>query len=180
MLTIIPFQPDFATAVIELIVGIQRGEFAIDITAAQQPDLADIPGFYQVRNGNFWVGLRNGRIVGTIALLDIGHHQAALRKMFVDRDFRGQQAGTAVRLLDTLIEWAEEREVREIFLGTTAKFLAAHRFYERNGFAEIDRGELPTAFPIMTVDTKFYRRRLQERPWRSRPAGRGRLEPDPV
>jgi hypothetical protein len=48
----------------------------------------------------------------------------------------------------------------DIFLGTTAKFLAAHRFYEKNGFHEIGRDELPAAFPVMTVDTKFYRRSL--------------------
>jgi predicted N-acetyltransferase YhbS len=45
-------------------------------------------------------------------------------------------------------------------LGTTAKFLAAHRFYEKNGFREIAQTELPASFPVMTVDTKFYRRAL--------------------
>jgi hypothetical protein len=47
--------------------------------------------------------------------------------------------------------------VRDIFLGTTGKFLAAHRFYEKNAFTEIDAAELPPAFPRMAVDTKFYR-----------------------
>ena len=46
--------------------------------------------------------------------------------------------------------------IREIYLGTTPKFLAAHRFYEKNGFAEIGKESLPEAFPIMSVDTKFY------------------------
>jgi hypothetical protein len=47
--------------------------------------------------------------------------------------------------------------MREIYLGTTAKFLAAHRFYEKNGFEELLQSELPARFPLMSVDTKFYR-----------------------
>jgi hypothetical protein len=50
--------------------------------------------------------------------------------------------------------------VAEIYLGTTEKFLAAHRFYERNGFGLIESSELPPAFPVMAVDTRFYKRRL--------------------
>src|SRR5512134_562210 len=161
---IVSFRPDLGRDVLDLIVGIQRGEFSIDITAAQQPDLHDIPGFYQVRNGNFWVALADGRVVGTIALLDIGNQQGALRKMFVHRDFRGPKIGAARDLLETLLDWARSREIREIFLGTTAKFLAAHRFYEKSGFDELLESDLPPGFPIMSVDTKFYRRRLEPAP----------------
>jgi hypothetical protein len=46
------------------------------------------------------------------------------------------------------------------FLGTTPRFLAAHRFYEKNGFSEVEPGDLPSTFPIMAVDKKFYRRRI--------------------
>lgn len=155
-LEVIAFQPSFTGDVLALIVGIQRDEFGIDITAEQQPDLHDIPAFYQVRSGGFWIAVADGRVVGTISLLDIGDGQAALRKMFVHPDFRGPEAGTAKRLLAALLEWASDRGVREIFLGTTAKFLAAHRFYEKNGFSEIAREALPPAFPIMAVDSKFF------------------------
>lgn len=160
-LEVIPFRPCFGDDVLDLILGIQRGEFAIDITAEQQPDLRDIPAFYQVSNGNFWVAMADGRVVGTISLLDIGNQQGALRKMFVHPEFRGPRAGTAKRLLDALLDWARDRELREIFLGTTAKFLAAHRFYQRNGFSEIARSALPPAFPIMRVDTRFFHRRVE-------------------
>ena len=160
-LEILPFRPELERDVLELIVGIQRGEFGIEITAEEQPDLREIPAFYQVRGGNFWVALAGGRVVGTISLLDIGNGQGALRKMFVHPDHRGAGAGTAKRLLDTLLDWARAHGIREIFLGTTAKFLAAHRFYEKNGFSEIARTALPPAFPIMAVDTRFFRRRLE-------------------
>jgi N-acetylglutamate synthase-like GNAT family acetyltransferase len=155
-ISIIPFIPEYTTSVIKLIVAIQREEFGLAITAVDQPDLNDIPHFYQRGKGNFWIALHRQSVVGSIALLDIGAGQAALRKMFVQREFRGSVYGTAKLLLTTLLEWAKTHKIRKIFLGTTAKFLAAHRFYERNGFKEISQTELPKQFPIMSVDTKFY------------------------
>ena len=157
---IVPFEPRFEQAVVDLIVGIQRGEFEIPITAEQQPDLRSIPTYYQVRNGNFWVALAGPRVVGTIALLDIGNRQGALRKMFVHAAHRGAATGTSRALLDTLLAWARDNGLREIFLGTTARFLAAHRFYEKSGFTEIAKAQLPPAFPVMDVDVKFYARKV--------------------
>jgi len=152
-----PFSPACQNGILDLIVGIQRNEFDIPITADDQPDLKNIPAFYQNGNGNFWVAVtENKEVIGTISLLDIGNGQAALRKMFVAPSYRGFQFNVARELLDALIEWAVKKGVREIYLGTTPKFLAAHRFYEKNEFAEIGKDSLPEAFPIMSVDTKFY------------------------
>jgi N-acetylglutamate synthase-like GNAT family acetyltransferase len=157
---IVPFESQHADGVVALILPIQQTEFEIPITLAAQPDLQNITGFYQQGNGNFWVGLHERQVVGTVALLDIGNNQAALRKMFVSAEYRGREHGVAARLLETLIGWCRTRGVREVYLGTTAKFLAAHRFYEKNAFEEIDRSGLPASFPVMVVDTKFYRRAL--------------------
>lgn len=44
-----------------------------------------------------------------------------------------------------------------VYLGTTAKFLAAHRFYEKNRFDLVDAADLPQSFPRMAVDTRFYK-----------------------
>lgn len=146
-------------AIVALILPIQQQEFGIAVTREGQPDLADIDGFYRRGAGDFWLACAGERVVGSIALLDIGQGQAALRKMFVARDFRGRDHGVAQRLLDHLVAESAARGLREIFLGTTAQFLAAHRFYEKNGFSQIDRADLPTAFPVMAVDSRFYVRR---------------------
>lgn len=156
MIRVVPFSPEHAGGVVSIILPIQQAEFDIPITLDAQPDLKDIPGFYQTGDGNFWVALADGKVVGTVALLDIGNHQAALRKMFVAATYRGAEHGVARQLLGTLVAWCRARGVREIYLGTTAKFLAAHRFYEKNGFREIAREALPESFPVMAVDTKFY------------------------
>lgn len=157
MIEVVPFSGNHQTAVVEAILPIQQVEFGIPITLEAQPDLLDIPRFYQTKNGNFWVALVAGQVVGTVALVDIGDAQVALRKMFVKAPFRGREYGIARRLLETVFQWCRERQVREIFLGTTAKFLAAHRFYEKSGFAEIAMAALPPSFPVMSVDTKFYK-----------------------
>jgi len=145
------------TGILDLILNIQQKEFGIDITAKDQPDLCDIKNYYQKGHGNFWVALSSGKVIGTISLLDIGGDQAALRKMFVAKAYRGGVCKVAMTLLNELINWATVKRTKEIYLGTTPKFLAAHRFYEKNGFLEISKKILPESFPIMRVDTKFYK-----------------------
>lgn len=152
-----PFSAADTDKVIDLILSIQATEFGIRITREDQPDLDRIPEYYQTGNGNFWIALAGEDVVGTISLLDIGNRQVALRKMFVRSDYRGREKGVAQKLLELALSWAKARQVCDIYLGTTALFLAAHRFYEKNGFQEIAKADLPGAFPVMAVDTKFYR-----------------------
>lgn len=158
MIQIVPFSADHADDVVSVILPIQQAEFEIPITLEEQSDLKDIRGFYQKDHGNFWIALAGGKVVGTVALLDIGNRRAALRKMFVVAAYRGSEHGVAKKLLDTLIAWCRSKGIRELYLGTTARFLAAHRFYEKNGFTEIAREALPASFLLMSVDTKFYKR----------------------
>ncbi len=151
------FAPADEQAVIDVILPIQREEFGIPITADEQPDLRAIPTFYQAGLGDFLVAEAEGRVVGTIGLKDIGAARGALRKMFVAAPYRGRKHGVAQALLTRLLDDAAARGVRDIFLGTTDKFLAAHRFYEKNGFTKVAVETLPPEFPRMAVDTRFYR-----------------------
>ena len=160
MIEIRSFTAPYAEGVVALILPIQQAEFGIPVTLLDQPDLKDITGFYQHGNGNFWLALDGGEVVGTVALLDIGEQQVALRKMFVASSHRGAEHGVARHLLDTAMAWCASRRVRDVYLGSTAQFLAAHRFYEKNGFGEVARADLPQSFPVMKVDSKFYRRAM--------------------
>ena len=51
----------------------------------------------------------------------------------------------------------EKSAIKEVYLGTTPQFLAAHRFYEKNGFISIALKDLPEDFPVLQVDKKFYK-----------------------
>jgi len=155
------YSNEYQAQVVDLILHIQQQEYNIPITKNGQPDLFKIEEFYQTGNGNFWVAIYNDIVVGTISLLDIGDNRVALRKMFVDKNYRGATFKTASLLLNTAIKWAKEHSVEAIYLGTTPQFIAAHRFYEKNGFTSINPGELPESFPILQVDKLFYRYYVQ-------------------
>ena len=161
---ILPYDPLNQQGVIDTILPIQQIEFKVPVTLADQPDLLDIPAFYQSGNGNFWVALADGcgtgEVVGTIALRDFGNGQGALRKMFVKAPYRGPQYSVAAQLLDALQDWSGQRGIREIYLGTVPALRAAHRFYEKNGFTLIEAAQLPSTFPRMAVDTVFYLKHL--------------------
>jgi N-acetylglutamate synthase-like GNAT family acetyltransferase len=157
MIEIAPYSTAFQGEVIELILPIQREEFGFPVTVEDQPDLLAIPSFYQFGSGGFWLALDGRQVVGTIGLRDIGGRQGALRKMFVKATHRGQEHLVAVRLLAHLVEVARRGGILEVFLGTTERFLAAHRFYEKNGFDRVADSELPATFPRMALDTRFYR-----------------------
>src|SRR5262245_5251171 len=154
---IVPYSASHRDGVMALVLPIQQSEFGIPIALQDQPDIVDVDGFYRNGNGNFWVALAGTVVVGTIGLLDIGNGVGALRKMFVSAPLRGAEWGVARRLLGTLLRWCGAHGFTSVYLGTTDKFLAAHRFYQKNGFIEIAKGELPPAFPVMSVDSRFYR-----------------------
>ncbi|GHN00675.1 N-acetyltransferase [Cytophagales bacterium WSM2-2] len=156
-ITIQVYNEEHKQGVITLILDIQQNEFKIPITIDQQPDLNKIADYYQADNGNFWVATIDGKVIGTLGLLDIGNSQGALRKMFVKDLYRGQTYAVGQLLLDTLLSWTKENKYASIFLGTTEKFIAAQKFYRRNGFKEISMESLPNNFPVMTVDKIFYR-----------------------
>jgi len=151
------YSPVYQQEVIDLILSIQQTEFGLPITLEAQHDLENIPEFYQKENGNFWIAIVENKVIGSIALLDIGDSRGALRKMFVRKDFRGKEYGIGYTLLNNLLEWAGQKKFKEILLGTTDRFVAAQRFYEKNGFTVIEKQLLPKEFPVMEVDVKFYR-----------------------
>jgi hypothetical protein len=115
-----PFAAADAESVVDLVLTIQQQEFGVPITADEQPDLLNVSAYYQRAQGNFWVASDNGRIVGTIGLLDVGDAYGVLRKMFVAASHRGTR-----------------------------------------GFVEVTAASLPSSFPRMRVDTRFYRYQLE-------------------
>lgn len=154
---IVEYEEKYQQSVIDLILPIQQDEFKVPVTIHDQPDLLTISSFYKKGNGNFWVALDGNKVIGTIALVDFAGDQAALRKMFVHRDYRGKEKGVGQKLLDELKNWCGNKGVNKLFLGTFDSMHAAHRFYERNGFTEIKKEELPSTFPLAHYDNMFFK-----------------------
>ena len=142
--------------VIDLILPIQQIEFGVPITLKDQPDLLDIESNYHATGGNFWGAFHDEKVIGTIALIGIGNGQGVIRKMFVNKDFRGKEFGLAQQLLENLIEYCKSENITDLYLGTVDILKAAIRFYERNNFVKIEKKDLPATFPIMSADNVFY------------------------
>lgn len=156
LFTVHPFDLKYQSEVIDLIERIQIGEFNIPIEEGQRKELLSIPQSFQKNKGGYWVALFNGKVIGTIAVIDIGHNAFELRDVFLDKEYRGQKTGFAKKLLDTVLNWSREHDVNTIYLGTTLAFRAAHRFYEKHGFREIARKDMPSYCQPMDCDEKFY------------------------
>jgi N-acetylglutamate synthase-like GNAT family acetyltransferase len=154
---VVEYTDEFQKEIVELIVSIQHDELGIKITADDQPDLKNIPSVYQKGKGNFWVAKTGSSVAGTIALIDIGNNKAALRKMFVHSDHRGKEKGVSQQLMNTLFQWCSKVDIQAVYLGTIDSMKAAHRFYEKNGFKQISKQDLPDDFPLMPVDNVFYK-----------------------
>ena len=161
MIKIIPYEPHHRDQIVNLILTIQQIEFQVPITIADQPDLLIIDEYYQQRNGNFWVALNvDNQVVGTIALIDNGENFGTIRKMFVRADARGKEGGVAAALFQTLEQKAIQNKMSALYLGTVQKLKASHRFYSKNGFVEIPKADLPNNYPLMAVDTMFFKKEL--------------------
>ncbi|MBL7818300.1 MAG: GNAT family N-acetyltransferase [Saprospiraceae bacterium] len=161
MINIKTYEPKYGDPVVALILNIQQNEFQVPVTLADQPDLLAIDSFYQQRNGEFWVAVNEqDEVVGTIALIDNGEIFGTIRKMFVRADYRGKERGVAASLFKHLEQKAIENQMIALYLGTVDRLKASHRFYEKNGFSQIPKQDLPHNYPLMQVDTMFFKKEL--------------------
>jgi len=145
----------YSKEIIDLVLNIQQKEFNVPITIEDQPDLMQIEDFYFANGGSFWGAFISGELVGTIALVKFDKKAAAIRKMFVKKEFRGKEYGIAQKLLETLIAYCQKNGIEEVYLGTVSILKAALRFYERNHFEVIEKELLPSKFPLMNADNVF-------------------------
>jgi GNAT superfamily N-acetyltransferase len=83
----------------------------------------------------FWVAVRGGAVVGSVALVDAGAGRAKLRMLFVDPAARGLGLGTT--LVATCLTFAREAGYREVVLWTMDVMAGARRLYERAGFGRV-------------------------------------------
>lgn len=150
-----PIQNEFEKEIIDLILNIQQKEFNVPVTLEDQPDLMEIENFYYKPGGIFLGAFIDHKLVGTIALVRFHDEAAAIRKMFVKKEFRGKEFGIAQKLLKELIAFSRENGIKDLYLGTVAILQAALRFYEKNDFVTIPKETLPEAFPLMKPDNVF-------------------------
>jgi len=100
-------------------------------------DLADITERYGGARAGFWVADEDGVVVGTVAVRPKDERTCELKRLYLRPDRRG--AGLGQRLYAHAEAFARAAGYDRIWLDSSRRFARAHRLYERNGFALLER-----------------------------------------
>ncbi len=151
---IIKYEQKYQPQIISLILHIQNEEAKINLHIEDQPDLLDIPKYYENNGGEFWIAIENDEVIGTIALMNYGNGNGVLKKFFVRVDRRSQKVGLA--LYQVFMQKVKEDGYRRILLDTPSVAEASHRFYEKSGFVRISKSDLPFRYEYADRNSLLY------------------------
>lgn len=157
MLSIAQYESEDKDGVIELVLHCQNDGSRPEIKLSDQLDLLCIPEKYMHGGGNFWVAKDDGKIAGSIALVDCGGGVGILKKFFVYEPYRGKPHNLGQRLYAILIEYAKARGMTVIVLDTPFNTERAHKFYEKAGFVQVAQADLPVQYDYPFPDSHFFR-----------------------
>jgi ribosomal protein S18 acetylase RimI-like enzyme len=157
--TVEPARPEDHPAIGELTVRVYRdGGLA---PAAYLPTLGDVDR--RASLAELLVARHQGRVVGSVALVLDGEfgevleppHEAGFRMLVVDPACRGLGIGAA--LVHACLDRARAAGKRRMVLSSDPRMTAAHRLYERSGFARLPERDWS---PLPGVDLLVYARDL--------------------
>ncbi len=150
----ITYQDKYKQQIIDLILSIQNEEAGINLSLEEQPDLLDITSFYRKQGGEFWLAAENDIVIGTIAIMNYGNGNSALKKFFVRKEYRNKKIGYS--LYKILLQYAKEKNFCTILLDTPSVAKASHRFYEKAGFRRIQNESLPFHYEYIDRNSYLY------------------------
>ncbi|MCC8014290.1 MAG: GNAT family N-acetyltransferase [Eubacterium sp.] len=148
------YQEQYRQQIIDLILHIQNEEAGIALSIEEQPDLLDIPLFYEKNGGGFWIAVENNEVIGTFAFMNYGNGNAVLKKFFVRADWRNKKIGLA--LYETVISYLKENNYKQALLDTPAVAKTSHRFYEKAGFKRITNEQIPFQYEYPDRNSYLY------------------------
>lgn len=146
--------------VIELVLHCQNDGTRPFVSVENQPELLHITEEYIDGGGNFWVAKENGRVAGSIGLMLHGHDIAILKKFFVYEPYRSAPHHLGSKLYETLLAFARKQGVKTLVLDTPKNTGRAHRFYQKAGFEQIKKEEIPFQYDYPYDDSDFFRLEL--------------------
>jgi putative acetyltransferase len=134
------FQETDATRVRELFILINRALAPTSMKAALEEyiaralveELDRIAAYYREKDGGFWVGLEEDRLVGTFGLERVSSDAMELRRMYVDPGSRRRGIGS--QMLRYAENQALQRSCTKLVLSTADFQTDAIRLYERACF----------------------------------------------
>jgi N-acetylglutamate synthase-like GNAT family acetyltransferase len=86
-----------------------------------------------------WIVEKDGKIAGSIAIVEASKYEAQLRWFLVHTDLRGQGIGRI--LMDEALTFCRENHYSCVFLWTESGLTSAARLYEASGFRLIEENK---------------------------------------
>lgn len=143
--------------VITLVLECQNDGTRPAVSVEDQPELLNIPKAYFSKGGCFWVAEDNGKIIGSIGLMNCGNGTGILKKFFVNQNYRGRPWNLGRKLYAELLSFAQKHDYRELLLDTPKNTERAHKFYEKAGFVKISEKDLPVKFDHPYKECDFFK-----------------------
>lgn len=143
-------------SVIVLVLHCQNDGTRPLVGVEDQSDLLHIEEEYIYKGGNFWVAKENGKVAGTIGLMNKGNGLCILKKFFVYEPYRGKPHNLGQQLYGVFLEFAKLHGFSRIILDTPKNTDRAHLFYEKAGFRRIEKEELPVEYDYPYDDSHFF------------------------
>lgn len=146
--------------IVNMISDIQENEFLIPITKETNAGVLRAEEEYYYNNSyNFWYAVNaEGKILGSVGLKKINDQYGEIKKFFVIKDYRGK--GVAQKLMHTLLKAVSKHKFEFLILGTVDKFHAAHKFYAKYGFTQINQKDVPSGFQKNPLENLFFKKEI--------------------
>lgn len=157
MFEIRTFRKSDTEGVIELVLHCQNDGSRPILSVKNQPELLRIQEIYIETGGGFWVAAENGRIAGSVGLMNSGSGIGIMKKFFVYEPYRSEPHHLGRQLYRVLLDFAIAHGFRQILLDTPANTTRAHIFYRKAGFEPIKAADLPIRYETPYADSDFFR-----------------------
>ncbi|AKB45118.1 GNAT family N-acetyltransferase [Methanosarcina vacuolata] len=114
----------------DVVLGVLK-EHGFEPDRLKDADLNDINGYYFGSGGAFFVGIVDGKVVGTAGVRKLGGNRCEIRRIYLEKAFRDK--GNGKKLFRTALDFAE-KNCSGVFLKTDSTLTKAIDMYLKHGF----------------------------------------------
>ncbi|MFZ2499841.1 GNAT family N-acetyltransferase [Methanosarcina sp.] len=106
-------------------------EHGFEYDRLKDADLKDINSYYFASGGTFFVGIADGRVVGSAGVRKLDEDLCEIRRIYLKKDFRNK--GNGKKLFRAALDFAEEN-CSDAVLKTDETLTKAINMYLKHGF----------------------------------------------
>jgi putative acetyltransferase len=107
-------------------------EHGFEYDRLKDADLNDISGYYFSTGGTFFVGIEDGRVVGTAGVRKLEGNLCEIRRIYLKKEYRGK--GNGKKLFMAILGFAE-KNCTGVMLKTDPALTKAIDMYLKHGFS---------------------------------------------